>query len=395
MKNTSHRNCPVCEQTQIEILHEMKFSLPDNSPLPKQYKIVSCCSCGMVYADSENSNQGHYDRYYTEYSKYEDIKTASGGGYSVFDEIRLDFTAEYLVSHINTTDRILDIGCANGGLLEALAKRGYQFLAGIDPSIMSVQHIQQRGFKGYAMKFSELLNSFSDVGCYDAVILSHVLEHVFDVKSAMSAIHSILVDRGIVYIEVPNAVRYVDYYNVPFYYFDPEHINHFSETSLMSLANNNAFEVVNGGEKEIVLSEQFSYPAIYAVIRKCAHNKKNIYCHELKKKIADYIQESHKDRKLDKIDRYYYTQQPLIVWGAGSYSQRLFATTKLAKCNIISIVDNDKRKQGLLINNILVESPEVLYRKIGTILISAAVYAHEIQADIKAMHLAHSIEVLN
>ena len=132
------------------------------------------------------------------------------------------------------------------------------------------------------------------------------------------------------------------------------------------------------------------------VIRKCAHNnKQNIYCNELKKKIADYIQESDKDRKLDKIDRFFYTQEPLIVWGAGSYSQRLFATTKLAKCNIISIVDNDKRKQGLLINNILVESPEVLYRKIGTILISAAVYANEIPADIKAMHLAHSIEVLN
>ena len=87
----------------------------------------------MVYADSA-AKQQDYDIYYEQFSKYEDAKTASGGGYTAADRARLDDMATFLAKHLAISDSIVDIGCANGGLLETLSVRGFTHLTGIDPS---------------------------------------------------------------------------------------------------------------------------------------------------------------------------------------------------------------------------------------------------------------------
>ena len=50
---------------------------------------------------------------------------------------------------------------------------------------------------------------------YDCVILSHTLEHVQDVRGALLWIEKRLKPNGIVYIETPDAARYVDFIYAP------------------------------------------------------------------------------------------------------------------------------------------------------------------------------------
>lgn len=104
------------------------------------------------------------------------------------------------------SDSILDIGCANGGLLEALSDRGFTNLTGIDPSPTCIRHIKQRGFNGYVSEISKLNND--TIGSYNFIILSHVLEHIFDVNGAISIVNSLINYEGLIYIEVPNASSY-------------------------------------------------------------------------------------------------------------------------------------------------------------------------------------------
>ena len=70
------------------------------------------------------------------------------------------------------------------------------------------------------------------------------------------------------------------------------------------------------------------------------------------------------------------------------------ATTRLSECNIIAIVDNDHKKQGLSLHSIPIKSPGILQKTQGVILILAALYSDQIKNDITAMGLTHSIDVL-
>lgn len=125
------RSCPICNNLQGELLHKQLFVLPSNSPLPSEYEIVTCINCGFVFADTP-ANQTIYNNYYTQLSKYEDLKIASGGGVEKFDYDRLMLTASTINRVLPQYSAcILDMGCANGGLLKTLKQMGYTNIMGI------------------------------------------------------------------------------------------------------------------------------------------------------------------------------------------------------------------------------------------------------------------------
>jgi 2-polyprenyl-3-methyl-5-hydroxy-6-metoxy-1,4-benzoquinol methylase len=88
---------------------------------------------------------------------------------------------------------------------------------------------------------------------FGCAILTGVIEHIYDVQKAIKNISNLLKAGGILYLEAPDASRYIDYYIVPYYYFDSEHINHFDMHSLRNLliANNQVRSI--GIDNEIVV----------------------------------------------------------------------------------------------------------------------------------------------
>ena len=76
-----------------------------------------------------------YDRYYADLSKYSDSTTGTGAGQQAWDRDRLRDTAAFIASAVGDRERrILDVGCANGGLLAELSALGFSALYGVDPS---------------------------------------------------------------------------------------------------------------------------------------------------------------------------------------------------------------------------------------------------------------------
>ena len=101
-------------------MHTQRFELPEGHPLSSGYDVVACSTCGFVYADT-SVTQVDYDRFYTEHSKYEDAKTGTGGVENPFDWKRQQETALQIADVLqDTSASILDVGCANGGMLLAL-----------------------------------------------------------------------------------------------------------------------------------------------------------------------------------------------------------------------------------------------------------------------------------
>ena len=115
----------------MEILHHQRFVLPAGHILADSYDVVWCGACGFAYADTA-ADQATYDRYYAAFSKYEDNKTSAGGGGSDWDSRRLRETADDIAGVVSNREaRVVDIGCANGGLLAELRSCGFGNLLGI------------------------------------------------------------------------------------------------------------------------------------------------------------------------------------------------------------------------------------------------------------------------
>ena len=110
----SERCCAICGISQVKLFHKQSFILPENHPLSDGYSVVSCNSCGFVFADTIAS-QKDYDNFYASYSKCPDAKTSTGGGSNPLDEKRVMETAATLGQTIpDLSSRVMDIGSATG-----------------------------------------------------------------------------------------------------------------------------------------------------------------------------------------------------------------------------------------------------------------------------------------
>lgn len=392
----SKRKCPICEALQSEVLYTQHFILPDNMFLPAFYDIVSCLKCGFVYADTYAS-QKDYDLFYTEMSKYENPEIASGGNNTFWDKNRLLRVASDLNKYINKQSAILDIGCANGGLLAILGEQGFVNLIGLDPSHSCVSYIKNNyGIR--AIQGGIFDDDFSDITFmgenFDMIILSHVLEHIYDLRLALNLIVSKLKDKAYLYIETPDAANYYKYQNVPFYYFDSEHINHFDLKHLVMLFEANGFSVEWYTQKEFFVSEKTLYPAVALVLRYDKNKFNNIDAkHECSAKmsVSKHIEQSIIGQSYNKIDILAEQYEEVIVWGAGQYTYRLLENSRLGDCNIIAFIDNDKSKQGMTIKGVNVYSPEYLKENRCTVLVCAALHTCEIVRQIKDMGIKRKI----
>jgi len=378
------RLCPICNNNEGDVLHTQHFSLPAQSILPNQYDVVSCSSCGFCFADTK-ATQDIYDQYYNQMSKYEDKETASGGALDGIDKLRLDTAAKIIEKHCtDKTVSILDIGCANGGLLMCLKERGFSNMTGIDITPVCVNNVKQLGFQA---EFGGLFN-LENLGNkkYDVVIISHVLEHVRDLKHAAKNLVNLLHENGILYIEVPDASRYPNYFVVPFYYFDCEHINHLDADSLTNLFNNTSRIDVN--EREIKVSETTPYPAVSVIFRKTNDKKATptiISSDKVRKSIEKFIELSKQKTDYSNLEKLIISKERIMVWGAGMYTLRLLQNSPLEKCNIVSFLDKDSKKQGNKISNIYISEPFTMLvnEPNTTVIIASALHGNEILSEIR------------
>ncbi len=389
----ARRPCPICETEEVELIHSQRFELPEGHPLSAGYDVVACSSCGFVYADT-TVTQIDYDHFYAEHSKYEDTKTGTGGVENPFDWKRQQETALQIANFLqNPNASILDVGCANGGMLKALKELGYETLCGIDPSPVCVENTRQLGIEAHQ---GSLFLPFKE-NAYDCVILSHTLEHVEDVRGAINWILERLKPDGIVFLETPDASRYVVFNYAPFQDFNTEHINHFSLACLENLMSLLSFEMLHGGAKTLQTSLQTQYPAVYGFWKWTGMPRKLIKDSELQKSIEQYIQQSKAimDRIESRLQAILAISPQIIVWGTGQLAMKLLVETSLARADILAFVDNNAINHGRVLRNIPIISPNQLKELTAPILITTLLHHYAIAERIRNMHIKNEIIFLS
>jgi hypothetical protein len=176
-----------------------------------------------------------------------------------------------------------------------------------------------------------------------------VAEHICDLQGAFGIFHALLCDGGRLYVEVPDAARYADFYVAAYSYFDKEHINHFDAISLSNAGVVNGFSAKHTGRKVIPVSTNQFYPAVFVVFEKNNVGNTVRLAMQAVQSIKRYLEISDKECEAENntIAELVKSQEKIYVFGAGSFTHRLLANTDLPKCNIAAFLDNDKNKTML------------------------------------------------
>ena len=359
------RPCPVCGETRVGLLRHQPFEMPAGHILPAAYDVVSCGQCGFCYADTAAS-QTDYDRYYAQFSKYEDNRTSTGGGGTGLDAVRLRGLAGQMAAVLPADHRaaILDIGCANGGLLAELRKLGFRDLLGIDPSAACVANTAaQPGLRALAGSLTALPPG---LGRYDLIVLSHVLEHVADLRGVLASVTGLLAEGGRLYIETPDASRYTECLTAPFQEFNVEHINHFDLAAFGNLLGREAFVLESGGQKTFETAPGIDYPAVFGFFRLASGEDGPLALNAnftLRDALLEYIARSQ--AIMDGIEAKLRPlaapgAPPIIVWGTGQLTSKLLAETSLGRAHIAAFVDGNPINQDKFLRGLPVLAPERL-----------------------------------
>jgi predicted TPR repeat methyltransferase len=137
----------------------------------------------------------------------------------------------------------LDIGCAAGYFLDLLKKKGWRHAEGIELDSRMIAGLRRRSYE----IFDVPLELFVPSKRYHLITLFDVLEHLPDINSDLSKLHSMLDDKGIIALVTPNfASMQRRIFGRRWFQFKPrEHIYYFTPKTLRRLAEKHGFTIIH------------------------------------------------------------------------------------------------------------------------------------------------------
>lgn len=390
----TQRSCPVCKNRNAVLLHSLLFTLPAEHPLPESVDVVLCNRCGMVFHDSLATDES-YTAYYANAGKYAGGTMAGAGGYTELELRRFRSRMDFLSPHLQRHSQIVDVGCGQGGLLSSFKANGFGQTFGVEPSAECVKILQEKGLHGAIGSFTAL----PEFPPADLMVVSHVFEHLNQLREAMETIKRVLNPNGLLYLETPDAAEYLNYFHKPYYYFDLEHINHFSLKLLSLLADLNGFRVVSTFQGADEVQPDFFKPSIGVLLKrkKSAGGEGLIVDDQLGQAMKDYIARSAEQDQYPAINGLIESGTPFYIWGIGAFVGRLLAEGRFTGANVKGLIDIDPTKQGLVYGGYPVFPPEILgsCSENPDVLLAAVQYEQSIRTQLIEFGFNGKIHVLH
>jgi len=397
MRKNKLVNCPICNANKAINMLDLNCGNLDNSALYQSVKIVTCRKCGHIYNILSSREIAGLERYYEEESAPANISATDGvsdrpGSNSVLALKRYAQLYAFILPYIKNNLKILDGGCATGGFLDYLSKRGLKKLYGFDISEKYISHAKKKSV--YDVRLGDVESIPFDDNSMNLVIMDQVLEHLVEPRKAFKETKRVLADGGLFCVSIPDASRYGKRYFFDFFWFlIREHIQHFDIEHLKLLAALEGFELMAYSKSETpMMSKKMILPVLSAVFRLTSKSKSNINkdCFRLKKQIKHYISNNleklNKKRKI--IDDLVVLQKPLYVWGIGKEFMYLYESAGLKKCNIAGLIDISPYKQKKYsVDGKKIEDKSILKKAApnSALIISAVAHTEQINDELLKM----------
>ncbi len=219
-------HCPLCAANSSAQFDQREFrgQLVIN---------IICRRCGLVYQSprmTETESEAFYEAEYR--LLYQGQEGPNPKDLSVQSE-RAKATLEFITPWISSADRILDIGCSTGILLQQFLARYRAEVYGVEPGTVYSQYARSLGLEVYT-SLDELQNA--GLPLFNLVSMMHVLEHLPDpVEYLLNLRTRLLEPGGWLLLEVPNLYAHDC--------FEVAHLTSFSAHTLTQVVQKAGFRV--------------------------------------------------------------------------------------------------------------------------------------------------------
>jgi SAM-dependent methyltransferase len=229
--------------------------------VPGAWRLVQCQdqSCGLVWLDpapAEDDLGAVYEHYFTHEASPPAWRSRNalyrswvslGGMYraairtTAIGRARQRAEAMYLDNV--RPGRLLDVGCGDGSTLVRMRERGWR-VEGQEIDVHAAEHARQ--VRGIDVHIGPLAEHHLPAEIFDAITLSHVIEHVYDPVSLLVECRRLLKPGGRLVALTPNIASYGHRrYNADWAALDPpRHVFLFSVATLFEVARRSGLQRV-------------------------------------------------------------------------------------------------------------------------------------------------------
>jgi SAM-dependent methyltransferase len=367
--------------------------------------VFTCGRCGLGFSDDEVT-QDQLDAYYAELAKYGDLSLyskpdTSAGSLDAEAPWELERARDLAAFTRVICDReqaLLDVGCSTGTFLALLRDQGFSNLRGCDPLASAVAIA--RDLRNLRVE-QGWIGSLDGGRRFDVIVLSHVLEHILELRLGIQQVLSVLGDEGRVIIEVPDASRFDKFIHAPYQDFNTEHVNHFSPASLANLMESNGFRQERCEQVLIRSGPEHPYPAlrsswvadpsvsyeppVSATIT--AHHgalvRYSVQSESLFSSIDEHL--------LDALGA-----EVFALWGAGQLAMKLLARPRFPLRQLSHIVDAAPTRCGYeLAGHVIVSPDELAPSSWPRFVVAGSIFAEtSIQAAVEARGIPAEVVAL-
>lgn len=274
--------------------------------------------------------------------------------------------------------RMYEIGCATGLHLHQFRSAGWA-VSGCEPSPRAAEQADE--IYGIHVDVGDEATCVPRQTGLDLILMSHVLEHLFDPLAAVTRANAALGDGGLFVLEVPCATEPE---LLPPGWFSFEHLHYFSPETLTALLGAAGFEVL---EMRVAL-RAFIYPVISVAARKAQRPVTTI-----RRPVAngaEAVARSYAAREQAMWARAKARMAGLsgdaYIWGAGVHTAQLLHWTGIAEqVKLRGIIDRDPQKWGLTQGDCPVVSPDMFFENASgaPVIVSSFFAEREIAASLR------------
>lgn len=238
MNKLTIKNCPLCDSTRLE----RAMTCIDHYASSETFYLCRCEECGFLFTQDfpvEAEMGGYYET--PDYISHSD--TRKGLINKIYHSVRsymLKRKARLTEREIHArSGRLLDIGTGTGYFADTMQRRGWQ-VAAIE------KNAQARAFAKEHFNLDvapdEALKEFSPES-FDVITLWHVMEHLEHLNETWDKLNTLLTDKGVLIIAVPNHTSYdAKKYGAHWAAYDvPRHLWHFTPDTIQQFGAKHGF----------------------------------------------------------------------------------------------------------------------------------------------------------